>query len=136
MEKQTMQKEIRIGLIGFGQMGRIHSYAYRSIPMYYNGQPCAITLKSVCDANETLAKKGIEQAGFESYTTDYRELIARKDIDVINICTPNKMHKDAVIAALKNGKHVYCEKPLAFNEAEAKEIVALADRAGVKHQIT
>lgn len=131
-----MQKEIKIGLIGFGQMGRIHSYAYRSIPMYYNGQPCNITLKCVCDANETLAKKGVEQAGYESYTTDYRELVARKDIDVINICTPNKMHKDAVIAALKNGKHVYCEKPLAFNEAEAKEIVALAEGARVKHQIT
>jgi len=131
-----MQKEIRVGMIGFGQMGRIHSYAYRSIPLYYDGNPCKITLKCVCDTNESLAKKGVEQAGFESSTTDYRELIARKDIDVVNICTPNKMHKEAVIGAFKNGKHVYCEKPLAFNEAEAKEIVAVADQTGLKHQIT
>jgi len=131
-----MQKEIRVGMIGFGQMGRIHSYAYRSIPLYYDGNPCKITMKCVCDTNEALARKGVEQAGFESYTTDYRALVERKDIDVINICTPNKMHKDAVIAAFKNGKHVYCEKPLAYNEAEAKEIVAAADHSGLKHQIT
>ncbi len=131
-----MQKEIRVGLIGFGQMGRIHSYAYRVIPFYYDGQPCKITLKGVCDANATLAQKGIDQAGFEFSTTDYRELIDRKDIDVINICTPNNQHAPALRAALAAGKHVYCEKPLAYNEAEAKEIVALADKSGVKHQIT
>lgn len=131
-----MQKEIRVGMIGYGQMGRIHTYAYRSIPLYYDGQPCKITLKCVCDANEALARKGVEQAGFESSTTDYRALVERKDIDVVNICTPNRLHKDAVIAALQNGKHVYCEKPLAFDEAEAREIVAVADQSGLKHQIT
>ncbi len=131
-----MKKEIRIGIIGYGQMGRIHSYAYRSIPLYYDGQPCKVVLKGICDANETLAKKAVEQAGFEFSTTDYRELVARKDIDVINVCTPNNLHADALLAAMKNGKHVYCEKPLAFNEAEARKIVLAADSAGVKHQIT
>ena len=131
-----MKKEIRIGIIGYGQMGRIHSYAYRSIPLYYDGQPCKVVLKGVCDANETLAKKAVEQAGFEFSTTDYRELVARKDIDVINVCTPNNLHADALLAAIKNGKHVYCEKPLAFNEAEARTIVLAADSSGVKHQIT
>ncbi|MEX1274323.1 MAG: Gfo/Idh/MocA family oxidoreductase [Bacteroidota bacterium] len=131
-----MQKEIRVGMIGYGQMGRIHTYAYRSIPLYYDGQPCKITLKCVCDANEALAKKGVDQAGFESHTTDYRALVERKDIDVVNVCTPNRLHKDAVIAALQNGKHVYCEKPLAFDEAEAKEVVAVAETSGMKHQIT
>lgn len=131
-----MQKEIRVGMIGYGQMGRIHTYAYRSIPLYYDGQPCKVTLKCVCDANEALAKKGVEQAGFESHTTDYRSLVERKDIDVVNVCTPNRLHKDAVIAALQNAKHVYCEKPLAFDEAEAKEIIAVADTSGMKHQIT
>ncbi len=131
-----MQNEIRVGMIGYGQMGRIHTYAYRSIPLYYDGHPCRIILKSVCDANEALAKKGVEQAGYESWTTDYRELVERHDIDVVNVCTPNRQHKDAVIAALKNGKHVYCEKPLAFNEAEAQEIFAVAEQTGLKHQIT
>jgi len=131
-----MQKEIRVGMIGFGQMGRIHSYAYRSIPLYYDGNPCKITLKCVCDTNESLARKGVEQAGFESYTTEYQELIARDDIDVVNICTPNKLHKEAVLAAFAHGKHVYCEKPLAFDEAEAREIVKAADQSGLKHQIT
>jgi len=129
-------KEIRVGIIGFGQMGRIHAYAYRSIPLYYDGQPCKIILKGVCDANEALAKKGVDQAGFEFGTTDFRELVSRKDIDVINICTPNKLHREALLEAIRNGKHVYCEKPLAFNEAEATEIVKAADAAGIKHQIT
>jgi predicted dehydrogenase len=131
-----MKKEIRIGIIGYGQMGRIHSYAYRSIPLYYDGQPCKVVLKGICDANETLAKKAVEQAGFEFSTTDYRELVSRKDIDVINVCTPNNLHADALLAAIKNGKHVYCEKPLAFNEAEARTIVLAAESSGVKHQIT
>jgi predicted dehydrogenase len=131
-----MAPEIRIGIIGFGQMGRIHAYAYRSIPLYYDGQPCKVILKGVCDANEALAKKGVEQAGFEFATTDYRDLVSRKDIDVVNICTPNRFHKDALIAALSNGKHVYCEKPLAFNEKEAREVLAVAEKSGKKHQIT
>ena len=131
-----MQKEIRVGVIGFGQMGRVHSYAYRAIPFYYDGHPCKITLKGVCDVNPMLAQKGIDQAGFEFSTSDYRQLVDRKDIDVINICTPNNLHAPALRAALETGKHIYCEKPLAYNEAEAREIVALADKAGVKHQIT
>lgn len=130
------RKTINVGIVGFGQMGRIHAYAYRSIPMYYDGQPCRIVLKGVCDADMSLAQKGVDLAGFEYATTDYRELVSRPDIDVVNICTPNKFHKDAVLAALDNGKHVYCEKPLAFNEQEAREIVAAADASGCKHQIT
>ena len=129
-------KEIRVGIVGFGQMGRIHAYAYRSIPLYYDGQPCKIVLKGVCDANEALARKGVEQAGFEFSTTDFRELVSHKDIDVINVCTPNKMHREPLLEAMKHGKHVYCEKPLAFNEAEAKEIAKAAEAAGIKHQIT
>jgi len=129
-------QEIRIGVIGYGQMGRIHSYAYRSIPFYYDGAPCKITLKGICDVSEPLAKKGKEQGGFEFYCTDFRDLVTRNDIDVIDVCTPNKEHFAAVTAALENGKHVYCEKPLAFDLEEAKKIVEIADRSGCKHQIT
>ncbi|MEK6569928.1 MAG: Gfo/Idh/MocA family oxidoreductase, partial [Bacteroidota bacterium] len=126
----------RIGVIGYGQMGRIHSYAYRAIPFYYDGQPCKITLKGICDSNETLAKKGKEQAGFEFSCTDFRDLVGRSDVDVIDVCTPNREHFAAVLAALQAGKHVYCEKPLAYNAAEARKIVEVADKSGVKHQIT
>ncbi len=131
-----MKDELRIGIIGYGQMGRIHAHAYRSIPMYYDGHPCRITLKGVCDSNEALARKGVSQAGFEFFTTDYRELVKRDDIDIINICTPNKLHREAILAAFEHGKHVYSEKPLAFSEAEAKEILAAAEKSGLKHQIT
>ncbi len=132
----SQKKVINVGIIGFGQMGRIHAYAYRSIPLYYDGEPCQVVLKGVCDTNTELARKGVEQAGFEFAMSDYTELVARPDIDVINICTPNKFHRDPILAALRNGKHVYCEKPLAFNEEEAREIVSAADASGLKHQIT
>ncbi|MDH3251506.1 MAG: Gfo/Idh/MocA family oxidoreductase [Ignavibacteria bacterium] len=132
----AQKKEINVGIIGFGQMGRIHAYAYRSIPLYYDGEPCRVVLKAVCDANKELAQKGVDQAGFTHATTDYKELVARPDIDVVNICTPNRFHKEAVLEALRNGKHVYCEKPLAYDEKEAREIVSAADASGLKHQIT
>jgi len=128
--------ELRIGVIGYGQMGRIHSYAYRAIPFYYDGQPCKIVLKGICDSNETLAKKGKEQAGFEFWCTDFHELVSRNDIDLVDICTPNKEHYAAVVAALQSGKHVYCEKPLAFDLEEAKKILDVAEKSGCKHQIT
>ena len=133
---ESAVRELRVGLIGFGQMGRIHAYAYRAIPFYYDGKPCRITLTGVCDANEALARKGAEQAGFGFWTTDWQELVARPDIDLVNICTPNNQHAPAVIGALKAGKHVYCEKPLAYDEAQAREIVQVAEASGLCHQIT
>jgi len=131
-----MAKELRIGIIGYGQMGRIHTYAYRTIPIFYDGFPAKITLVGVCDQDTERAKKGVEQGGFQFWCTDYRELIDRKDIDVVNVCTPNSQHYAPVIAALQSGKHVYCEKPLAYDTRQAEEIVRLAEQSAVKHQVT
>ena len=129
-------KELRIGIISYGFMGKAHTFGYQSIPLYYDSQPCRIKLVGICDADESLCKKATEQAGFEFYTTDYNELIARKDIDVVDCCAPNLLHKDILIKAMQAGKHINTEKPLAMNLKEAKEIIEIAKKSNVKNAIT
>jgi predicted dehydrogenase len=132
----SRQEPIGVGIVGFGLMGRVHAYAYRSIPIYYNGQPCPIRLVGICDVDEARAREGVEQAGFEFATRDVADLVARQDIDVIDVCTPNRFHATAVEMAVRAGKHVYCEKPLAYDLPEARRLARLAKQRGIKHQVT
>jgi len=129
-------KEYGVGIIGYGFIGRVHTYSYRNIPFYYRDPPCKTKLIGVCTSRPETAQKAKEQGGFLFATTDYRELLERDDIQIINCCVPNYLHKEVVIEALKAGKHVYCEKPLALNLQEAKEIYKVAENSGVKHHIT
>jgi len=124
-----------IGIVGYGLMGRVHAYAYRAIPVYYHGQPAPIRLVGVCDVDAGRAREGVAEAGFAVATTRVEDLTARDDIDVIDVCTPNRFHAEAVESALRAGKHVYCEKPLAVNLVEARRLAALAREAGVVHQV-
>ncbi|MCS7192399.1 MAG: Gfo/Idh/MocA family oxidoreductase, partial [Armatimonadetes bacterium] len=80
---------VGIGVIGYGLMGRVHTYAWRTIPLLYNGEPCNIKLVAVCDVNEQAAEAGREQAGFFFRTNDYREVINHPEIKVVDICVPN-----------------------------------------------
>lgn len=130
------ERALGIGVVGYGLMGRVHTYAYRAIPIYYNGHPCPIRLVGVCDVDETKAQEAVAQAGFAFATPDLAELAVRPDIDIIDVCTPNRWHGPAVEAALRAGKHVYCEKPLGYDLAEARQLARLARKAGVKHQVT
>src|SRR5262249_8038732 len=81
--------------------------------------------------NEKQAKTFAEKWGYESVETDWRKLIARKDIDAVDICTPNNLHKEIAIAAAQAGKTILCEKPVAMNAAEGAEMVAAVEQAGV-----
>jgi len=130
-----MTKEFRIGLVGYGFMGRVHTYGYMSIPIYYDPPPGKIKLVGVCAATEASARKGVEQAGYEFWCTNHRELVKRDDINIIDCCTPMLSHAPILIDAMEAGKDVYCEKPLAFNLKQAKEILKVAKKTGVKHQI-
>jgi len=128
--------ELGVGVIGYGFMGKIHTYAYRSIPFLYEPPPARFRLAAVCTAHEETARRAADAAGFERAVTDYRRLIDDPAVDIVHVCTPNAEHRDACIAALAAGKHVYCDKPLARDVAEAEAIVAAADRAPeVKHQM-
>ncbi|GAB4540540.1 MAG: Gfo/Idh/MocA family oxidoreductase [Anaerolineae bacterium] len=127
---------IRIGLVGYGFIGRVHTLAYQVLPLMYDPFPAEIRLSGVCAASQASVQKGLEQGGYQFGTTDWRELVARDDIDVIDCCAPNFLHKDVLIEAMRAGKHVYCDKPLAMNLAEAREIVQVAQETGVQGQMT
>lgn len=102
----------------------------------YDPLPAATRLVGVCTSSLMSGEKAMRQAGFEFACTDYRELIGHPDIDLIHICTPNDAHRAAIIEAIRAGKHIYCDKPLALNLAEADEICTLARGANTVNQMT
>lgn len=115
-------KEIRVGLIGCGFMGKTHIYGYKTIPVYYEPD-FKIKLVSVCNRSIEKAQHAKELYGFDFATTREDDLFNNKDIDVIDICTPNEYHKDQIIKALNAKKHIYCEKPVVANPAHAAEVL-------------
>lgn len=129
-------KPITIGLIGYGGIGRVHALAYRAIPFYYGLPADTVKIVGVATTRAASAQKAAQEIGCEFWTADYRELLARGDIDVVDVTTPNHMHAEIVIAAAQAGKHIYCEKPLAMTVAEGQRMVAAAAQAGVKTQMT
>jgi predicted dehydrogenase len=120
-------KTLGIGMVGYGFIGRVHTLSYLNLPYYYKPMPARLKMVGVASVPIKDAQEGIEQAGFEFATDNWRDLIARDDIDIIEVCTPNCLHKEIIIESLKAGKHVNCEKPLAMDLAEAREIVEEAD---------
>lgn len=131
-----MVKEIGVGVVGYGFIGKVHTYSYVNLPFYYDDLTFKIKLIGVSDVNKNSLEKARSEGGFEVCTSDYRELLERKDIQVINCCTPNLYHKDVVIDAAKAGKHVYCDKPLAMNLNEARSMTDAVTKFGIKNQVT
>ncbi|MCA9876372.1 MAG: Gfo/Idh/MocA family oxidoreductase, partial [Thermomicrobiales bacterium] len=121
--------EIGVGLVGYKFMGRAHSNAYRQVPHFFDVDPKP-RMVAICGRDEASVRDAAENLGWEGYETDYEALIARPDIQLIDVSTPGDTHKDVVLAALKAGKHVICEKPLANNLAEAREMLEAARAAG------
>ena len=119
-----------VGIVGFGFMGRTHTYGYRTIPLYYSEVPVRFRLKGICDTRPDAVRYAMEHCGFEFGAADHRELIERDDIHIIHVCTPNVYHKPVILDAIRAGKHVYCDKPLAAGFAECREIVDALEKAG------
>ncbi|WJV67666.1 Gfo/Idh/MocA family oxidoreductase [Pectobacteriaceae bacterium CE70] len=124
-------KEVRIGLIGTGYIGRAHAIAYAQAPTVFplKGR---LVKAMVAEISPELAARRAQEFGFLRSTGDWRELVADPDIDVVDICSPNFLHKEMAMAAIRHGKHVYAEKPLALNAADARDMVDAAHLAGVK----
>ena len=112
-----MKKNFTFGIVGFGKIGPRHKEKIEE------NNHC--TLKAICDIDKTVLNK-IEDDKVKLYQ-DYYEMLNRDDIDIVSVCTPNYLHKDIIIDALNTGKHVMCEKPLAMNLAEAREILDAAN---------
>ncbi|MCM3397128.1 Gfo/Idh/MocA family oxidoreductase [Oceanobacillus profundus] len=128
------QKEIRIGMIGYQFMGKAHSHAYRDLPFFFNTKIKPVQ-KAIAGRNESAVKEAAEKMGWESYETDWRRLVERDDIDVIDIVTPNHTHAEIAIAAAEAGKHIITEKPLALTLEEAHQMYEAVQKNGVTHMI-
>ena len=129
-------RRLGIGMVGYGFMGKTHTHGYKSIPMFYDPPPCEIDLVGVCTAHADTAQAAARHGGYGFATTDLSELLHREDIDIIDCCTPNDSHRDVCVAALEAGKHVYCDKPLALNLVQAREIVRAAEESAGVGQVT
>jgi predicted dehydrogenase len=121
-------EKLRVGMIGYAFMGAAHSQAWRTANRVFD-LPTQIQMAAVCGRDQAKVAAAAERLGWESYETDWRSLINRDDIDVIDICTPGDSHAEIAIAALAAGKHVLCEKPLANTVEEARAMVAAAAMA-------
>ena len=129
-----MSKELRIGMIGYGFMGRAHSNAYATVDNFFDLDVKPV-LKAACARNEENAKAFAENWGYESVETDWRRLLERDDIDAVDVCVPNNLHKEISLAAAAAGKAILCEKPLAMNTAEGEEMCEAVEKAGVPNMV-
>lgn len=129
------KKPLNIGLVGYGFMGRTHSNGYKRVNDFFGDVQHRPVLKAICGRTEAKAQEFADQWGYESVETDWKSLIARDDIDAIDICTPNDTHAEIAIAAAEAGKMILCEKPLARTAAESLPMVEAVEKAGVANTV-
>ena len=126
------KKEIRIGLLGCGFMGKVHSHAYRTIKHKYNELGFVPKLYAIAGLGRKSTASAAAQYSFEKWTTDWKEIVHDPNVDVIDICLPEDMHEEVCIESLNANKHVFCEKPLALSVQSCKRIMEIAKNKNVK----
>lgn len=129
------KKQINVGLIGAGFMGRTHSNAYRKVNQFFELEAEPV-MKALCALPEETAKSFAANWGWERAETDWRKLVESDDIDLIDICTPNNLHHDIAVAAANAGKMLVCEKPLAMSAAEGKAMTEAVEKAGIANMVS
>jgi predicted dehydrogenase len=130
-----VKKPIHISIVGAGWIGRVHSEAFRRIPLLFDLGEHEIKLRYGADIDRSLAESLSQKYGYEKWTTDWRHLIEDKETDIIDICTPNFLHKEIAIEAARHGKHIICEKPLAASPGDSREMLREVEKAKVKHLV-
>lgn len=125
-------KDIRVAIVGTKFMGRAHSNAFTDVGHFFE-LPFQPVLQAACGRDEPSLKAFASRFGWRSTDTRWQRLVERDDIDLVDICTSNQTHMPIAVAAAKHGKHILCEKPLAMNAAEAKQMLDAAREAGVIH---
>ncbi len=118
-------RTLGVGVLGYGFMGRMHTFAHKTIPLYYSPPPVECRLKAVCEVTHELAEAARQAGEFERCTTDPRELIEADDVDLVHVCTPNQAHYEALAAAIRAGKHIYVDKPVTASLADAERIAKM-----------
>ena len=132
-QNNASPKKMNVGLIGAGFMAKAHSIAYAGMPMFFWPAPIIPVKKMIVDMNEAIAREAKDKFAFESYSTDWHDVVNNPEIDVVDICTPNNVHAEIAIAAAKAGKHIICEKPLALTVDQAREMYLTAKEIILKH---
>lgn len=127
-------KEINVGLIGYKFMGKAHTNALSRVGLFFDPS-FKINLRAICGRDKDWVAENSRKYGFESYETDWRRLVERDDIDVIDITAPSNVHKEIAVEAAKHGKHIFCEKPLALTPADAVEMENAVREYGVLGQV-
>jgi predicted dehydrogenase len=129
-----VKKPLNVGMIGYGFMGRAHSNAYRKVGNFFDLEYQPV-LKAICARNREKAEDFAARWGYEDVETDWKKLVARPDIDAVDICVPNDLHMEIAIAAAKAGKMILCEKPLARTAKEGERMVAAVEKARVPNMV-
>ena len=129
-----MKKTLNVGLVGYKFMGKAHSSGWSRVGMFFD-PGCVIKKKVLCGRDPEWVRKSADSLGWEETETDYKDLIRRDDIDIIDIATPSNFHAEVAIAAAEAKKHVFCEKPLALSLADARVMIAAVEANGVKNQV-
>jgi predicted dehydrogenase len=122
-----MADRIRVGIIGVGWGSIVLAPAFQAVPEF--------ELVALCSRREERVRKAADQAGISDISTDWRELVARDDLDLVAVCTPTDLHHEQTLAALRAGKHVLCEKPVALDTAQAREMLDVATGSGLVHAV-
>lgn len=126
------KKTVNVALVGAAFMGKTHSNAWRKVGMFFD-LPVKPVMKVLVGLEQDNLPAKVEQYGWEEYSFDWREVLERDDIDIVDICTPNFLHPEVAIEAAKAGKHIVCEKPLANTVKEAEQMQKAAEKAGIKN---
>lgn len=126
--------KLRVGLVGSGFMGKAHAFGYSTAARVFD-LPYEVELHTLADITDAAAAKAAAALGFAHATSDWRAMVGDPVIDIVNITSPNALHKEMALAAIAAGKHVYCEKPLAPLAIDAREMAEAAEAAGVKTQV-
>jgi len=129
-----MRKKLNVGLIGYKFMGKAHSNAWRKVGMFLDTS-ADIAMQAICGRDESWVKNSMDKFGWNTYETSWKKLIARDDIDIVDITTPSDAHMEIAVAAAEAKKHVFCEKPMALTVGDARKMLDTANKNGIKHQI-
>jgi predicted dehydrogenase len=127
-------RKLNIALIGYGFMGRAHSNAWRQVRSFFD-VPYEPVLKVICGRDEARVTKAADRFGWEKHSTSWEDVVARKDIDLVDICSPGDTHLPIAVAAAHEGKFIFCEKPLANTLADAEEMLAAVRANSCLHMI-
>jgi len=129
-----MTKQLNVGIVGYKFMGRAHSNAWLKAPLFFD-LPAKPVLKTACGRQENSLKEFAQKWGWEKTETDWKKLVSSPDIDIVDIALPQNLHYEIALAAAKEGKHIFCEKPLAMNRRQAEEMLRVCEDHKVKHYL-